>query len=108
MIWDNRRVWRPAGLFGLEMLEVTRRQKVELEEAELKMLRFSLEEERAGGDTVRLRWFGRVKRRCWSKEAEDGDTRQEKNQEEVHDALGGEEEAEERKRRMMFFDCGEI
>ena len=46
MIWDNRRVWRPAGLFGLEMLEVTRRQKVELEEAELKMLRFCLGETR--------------------------------------------------------------
>ena len=33
---------RPAGLFGLEMVEVTKRQEEELEEAELKMLRFPL------------------------------------------------------------------
>ena len=30
-----RRVVRPAGLFGLDTLEVTRRQEAELEEAEL-------------------------------------------------------------------------
>ena len=59
----------------MDALEVTRRQEAELEEAELKMLRFSLrgedgqDEEPAGwtsGDTIRearLRRFGHDQRR---------------------------------------------
>ena len=44
---ESERVKRPAGLFGLEMVELTFRQK----EAELKMLRFSLGETRT--DTMK-------------------------------------------------------
>ena len=43
---DERKIYRravgPAGLFGLETLELTKRPEEELEEAELKILRFSL------------------------------------------------------------------
>ncbi|KAI5088777.1 hypothetical protein C0J45_21349, partial [Silurus meridionalis] len=77
-----RTVVRPAMLYGLETVALSKRQAVELEVAELKMLRFSLGVMRMGrirnefirgtahvgrfGDKVRearLRWFGHVQRR---------------------------------------------
>ncbi|KAI5627659.1 hypothetical protein C0J50_8434, partial [Silurus asotus] len=77
-----RTVVRPAMLYGLETVALSKRQEVELEVAELKMLRFSLEVTRMDkirnefirgtacvgcfGDKVsetRLRWFGHVQRR---------------------------------------------
>ncbi|KAI5087037.1 hypothetical protein C0J45_24418, partial [Silurus meridionalis] len=77
-----RTVVRPAMLYGLETVALGRRQEVELEVAELKMLRFSLGVTRMDkirnefiigtahvgcfGDKVRearLRWFGHVQRR---------------------------------------------
>ncbi|MCJ8735615.1 hypothetical protein PDJAM_G00249200 [Pangasius djambal] len=73
---------RPAMLYGLETVSLRKRQESELEVAELKMLRFSLEVTRLDrirneyirgtahvrrlGDKVRearLRWFGHVQRR---------------------------------------------
>ena len=73
---------RPAMLFGLEVVPLTKRQEKELEVAELKMLRFSLGVSRVDrikndhirgtakvgkfGDRARearLRWFGHVQRR---------------------------------------------
>ena len=73
---------RPALLYGLETVALTKRQEAELEVAELKMLRFSLGVTRMdrirnenirgtaqggqSGDKVRerrLRWFGHVQRR---------------------------------------------
>ena len=75
-------VVRPAMLYGLEAVALTKRQEAELEVAELKMLRFSLGVTRMDrirneyirgtaqvgrfGDKVRearLRWFGHVHRR---------------------------------------------
>ncbi|KAF7700092.1 hypothetical protein C0J45_11115, partial [Silurus meridionalis] len=75
-------VVRPAMLYGLETVAMSKRQEVELEVAELKMLRFSLEVTRIDrirnkfirgtahvgrfGEKVRearLRWFGHVQRR---------------------------------------------
>ena len=75
-------VVRPALLYGLETVALTKRQEAELEVAELKMLRFSLGVTRMDrirnenirgtaqvgklGDKVReirLRWFGHVQRR---------------------------------------------
>ncbi|KAK3536646.1 hypothetical protein QTP86_015449 [Hemibagrus guttatus] len=77
-----RTVVRPAMLYGLETVSLRKRQESELEVAELKMLRFSLEVTRLDrirneyirgtahvgrlGDKVRearLRWFGHVQRR---------------------------------------------
>ncbi|KAK3535846.1 hypothetical protein QTP70_021062, partial [Hemibagrus guttatus] len=77
-----RTVVRPAMLYGLETVSLRKRQKSELEVAELKMLRFSLGVTRLDrirneyirgtahvgrlGDKVRearLRWFGHVQRR---------------------------------------------
>ncbi|KAI5086583.1 butyrophilin-like protein 3 [Silurus meridionalis] len=77
-----RSVVRPAMLYGLETVALSKRQEVELEVAELKMLRFSLGVTRMDkirnefirgtahvacfGDKVRearLRWFGHVQRR---------------------------------------------
>ncbi|KAI5612903.1 hypothetical protein C0J50_4635, partial [Silurus asotus] len=77
-----RTVVRPEMLYGLETVELSKRQEAELEVAELKMLRFSLgvtrmdrirnefirETSHVGcfGDKVRearLRWFGYVQRR---------------------------------------------
>ncbi|KAK3541670.1 hypothetical protein QTP86_000341 [Hemibagrus guttatus] len=77
-----RTVVRPAMLYGLETVSLTKRQESELEVAELKMLRFSLGVTRLDrirneyirgtahvgrlGDKVRearLRWFGHVQRR---------------------------------------------
>ncbi|KAI5086740.1 hypothetical protein C0J45_2291, partial [Silurus meridionalis] len=77
-----RTVVRPAMLYGLETVALSKRQEVELEVAELKMLRFSLGVTRMDkirnefirgtahvgcfGDKVRearLRWFGHVQRR---------------------------------------------
>ncbi|KAI5609347.1 protein kinase C-binding protein NELL2-like [Silurus asotus] len=77
-----RTVVRPAMLYGLETVALSKRQEVELEVAELKMLRFSLgvtrmdkirnefirgtAHVRCFGDKVRearLRWFGHVQRR---------------------------------------------
>ncbi|KAK3543979.1 hypothetical protein QTP70_032740, partial [Hemibagrus guttatus] len=77
-----RTVVRPAMLYGLETVSLRKRQKSELEIAELKMLRFSLGVTRLDrirneyirgtahvgrlGDKVRearLRWFGHVQRR---------------------------------------------
>ncbi|KAK3538125.1 hypothetical protein QTP70_030292 [Hemibagrus guttatus] len=77
-----RTVVRPAMLYGLETVSLSKRQESELEVAELKMLRFSLgvtrldrirneyirETAHVGrlGDKVRearLRWFGHVQRR---------------------------------------------
>ncbi|KAI5625322.1 hypothetical protein C0J50_15181 [Silurus asotus] len=77
-----RTVVRPAMLYGLETVALSKRQEVELEVAELKMLRFSLGVTRMNkirnefirgtahvgcfGDKVRearLRWFGHVQRR---------------------------------------------
>ncbi|KAI5615975.1 hypothetical protein C0J50_8706, partial [Silurus asotus] len=77
-----RTVVRPAMLYGLETVSLSKRQEVELEVAELKMLRFSLgvtsmdkirnefirgtAHVRCFGDKVRearLRWFGHVQRR---------------------------------------------
>ncbi|MCI4395558.1 hypothetical protein PGIGA_G00182000 [Pangasianodon gigas] len=77
-----RTVVRPAMLYGLESVALRKRQESELEVAELKMLRFSLEVTRLDrirneyvrgtahvgrlGDKVRearLRWFGHVQRR---------------------------------------------
>ncbi|KAI5104078.1 hypothetical protein C0J45_5704, partial [Silurus meridionalis] len=76
-----RTVVRPVMLYGLETGALSKRQKVELEVAELEMLRFSLEVMRMDkirnefirgtahvgrfGDKVRearLRWFGHVQR----------------------------------------------
>ncbi|KAF7651992.1 hypothetical protein LDENG_00102870 [Lucifuga dentata] len=66
-------VVRPAMLYGLETVALRKRQEAELEVAETKMLRFSLNEYIRGtahvrcfGDKVRearLRWFGHVQRR---------------------------------------------
>ncbi|XP_051788839.1 uncharacterized protein LOC127529415 [Erpetoichthys calabaricus] len=75
-------VVRPAMLYGLKMMALTRKQETELEVAELKMLRFALgvtrmdrirnqyirrsAQVRRLGDkvrVVRLRWFGHVQRR---------------------------------------------
>ena len=75
-------VVRPAMMYGLEAVAMTKRQEAELEVAELKMLRFSLGVTRVDkirneyvrgstrvrrlGDKVRearLRWFGHVQRR---------------------------------------------
>ncbi|KAK3522906.1 hypothetical protein QTP86_007326 [Hemibagrus guttatus] len=77
-----RTVVRPAMLYGLETVSLSKRQESELEVAELKMLRFSLGVTRLDrirneyirgtahvgrlGDKVRearLRWFGHVQRR---------------------------------------------
>ncbi|KAI5099908.1 hypothetical protein C0J45_10460, partial [Silurus meridionalis] len=77
-----RTVVRPAMLYSLETVALSKRQEVELEVAELKMLRFSLEVTRMDriknkfirgtshigrfGDKVRevlVRWFGHVQRR---------------------------------------------
>ncbi|KAK3566779.1 hypothetical protein QTP86_004518 [Hemibagrus guttatus] len=77
-----RTVVRPAMLYGLETVSLRKRQELELEVAELKMLRFSLGVTRLErirneyirgtahvgrlGDKVRearLRWFGHVQRR---------------------------------------------
>ncbi|KAK3515046.1 hypothetical protein QTP70_004038 [Hemibagrus guttatus] len=72
-----RTVVRPAMLYGLETVSLRKRQESELEVAELKMLRFSLDRIRNKfirgtahvgrlGDKVRearLRWFGHVQRR---------------------------------------------
>ncbi|KAK3549329.1 hypothetical protein QTP70_034557 [Hemibagrus guttatus] len=77
-----RTVVRPAMLYGLETVSLRKRQELELEVAELKMLRFSLGVTRLDrirneyirgtahvgrlGDKVRearLRWFGHVQRR---------------------------------------------
>ncbi|KAI5102348.1 hypothetical protein C0J45_7700, partial [Silurus meridionalis] len=77
-----RTVVRPEMLYGLETVALSKRQKVELEVAELKMLRFSLgvttmdrirnefirgtEHVGCFGDKVRevrLSWFGHVQRR---------------------------------------------
>ncbi|KAF7711788.1 hypothetical protein HF521_000799, partial [Silurus meridionalis] len=77
-----RTVVRPAMLYGLETVALSKRQEAELEVAELKMLRFSLGVTRMDrirnlfirgtvhvrrfGDKVRearLRWFGHVQRR---------------------------------------------
>ncbi|KAI5085876.1 hypothetical protein C0J45_23571, partial [Silurus meridionalis] len=80
-----RTVVRPAMLYGLEIVALSKRQEVELEVAELKMLRFSLGVTRVDrirnefirgtahvgcfGDKVRearLRWFGYVQRKDMS------------------------------------------
>ncbi|KAI5085143.1 hypothetical protein C0J45_23845, partial [Silurus meridionalis] len=80
-----RTVVRPAMLYGLETVALSKRQEAELEVAELKMLRFSLGLTRMDrfrnefirrtahvgcfGDKVRevrLRWFGHVQRRDMS------------------------------------------
>ncbi|KAI5086021.1 hypothetical protein C0J45_2353, partial [Silurus meridionalis] len=77
-----RTVVRPEMLYGLEIVALSKRQEVELEVAELKMLRFSLGVTRMDrirnkfirgatqvgcfGDKVRearLRWFGHVQKR---------------------------------------------
>ena len=53
---------RPEGLFGLDTLDVTRRQEAELEEAESQMLRVSLgwmRKDRMKNE-AKLRWFGHV------------------------------------------------
>ncbi|KAF7710422.1 hypothetical protein C0J45_1609, partial [Silurus meridionalis] len=82
VICDRRTVVRPALLYGLETVALNKRQEVELEVAELKMLRFLLGVTRIDrirnkfirgtvhvgrfGDNVRearLRWFGHVQRR---------------------------------------------
>ncbi|KAI5109305.1 hypothetical protein C0J45_0702, partial [Silurus meridionalis] len=78
-------VVRPAMMYGLETVALSKRQEAALEEAELKMLRFSLGVTRMDktrnefirgtahvgcfGDKVRevrLRWFGHVQRRDMS------------------------------------------
>ncbi|KAI5086811.1 hypothetical protein C0J45_23886, partial [Silurus meridionalis] len=67
-------VVRPEMLYGLETLTLSKRQEVELEVAELKMLRFSLRVTRMGRILTnkfikgkaregRLRWFVHVQRR---------------------------------------------
>ncbi|KAI5085808.1 hypothetical protein C0J45_1025, partial [Silurus meridionalis] len=80
-----RTVVRPAMLYGLETVALSKRQETELEVAELKMLRFSLGVTKMDkirnefirgtahvgffGDKVRevrLRWFGHVQRRNMS------------------------------------------
>ncbi|KAI5087806.1 hypothetical protein C0J45_22295, partial [Silurus meridionalis] len=67
-----RTVVRPAMLYGLETVALRKRQEMELEVAELKMLRFSLgvtrmdkirNEFRNKLREARLRWFGHVQRR---------------------------------------------
>ena len=90
---------RPAMLYGLETVTLTKRQEAEMEVAELKMLRFSLgvirmdkirneyirgtmQVGRFGEKTreARLRWFGYVRKKdtgwvYWRKDAEDGTAR---------------------------------
>ena len=92
---------RPVMLYGLETVALTKRQEAEMEVAELKMLRFSLEVTRM--ETIRneyirgtsqvgrvgektreakLWWYGHVRRKddgwvYWEKGAEDGVARKE-------------------------------
>ena len=91
---------RPAMLYGLETVALTKRQEADMEVAELKMLRFSLGVTRMdkirneyirgtaqvgkfGEKTreARLRWYGNLRRKDdgynWEKDAEDGVARKE-------------------------------